>query len=118
MGIETLNQSIGMLVSNPPFTNKRKYFERALSFGKPFALIMTNTWRYSAPKQLFKVEDLQLLMFDKRMNYYDGRDNDKMDSVVVTIAITYYQNKLLWKSWMCHIKKVSQKTSSMAKLPL
>ena len=33
-----------IIVSNPPFTNKRKYFERALSFGKPFALIMTKTW--------------------------------------------------------------------------
>ena len=31
-----------VMVSNPPFTNKRKYFERALSFGKPFALIMTH----------------------------------------------------------------------------
>ena len=43
-----------VIVSNPPFTNKRKYFERALSFDKPFALIMTNTWlNDSAPKQLF-----------------------------------------------------------------
>lgn len=28
-----------MIISNPPFTNKRKIFERALSFNKPFALI-------------------------------------------------------------------------------
>ena len=54
-----------IIISNPPFTNKRKYFERALSFNKPFALIMTNTWlNDSAPKQLFKDKDLQLLMFD------------------------------------------------------
>ena len=53
-----------VIVSNPPFTNKRKYFERALSFNKPFALIMTNTWlNDSAPKQLFKERDLQLLKF-------------------------------------------------------
>ena len=59
-----------VIVSNPPFTNKRKFFERALSFGKPFALIMTNTWlNDSAPKQLFKEKDLQLLMFDKRMKF-------------------------------------------------
>lgn len=44
-----------ILISNPPFTNKRAYFERALSFDKPFALIMTNAWlNDSAPKQLFK----------------------------------------------------------------
>jgi len=59
-----------IIISNPPFTNKRKYFERALSFGKPFALIMTNTWlNDSAPKKLFKDVDLQLLMFDKRMEF-------------------------------------------------
>ena len=77
-----------VIVSNPPFTNKRKYFERALSFGKPFALIMTNTWlNDSAPKQLFKDKDLQLLMFDKRMRFTnpDGRVNDK-----ITFSSSYY----------------------------
>ena len=77
-----------IIVSNPPFTNKRKYFERALSFNKPFALIMTNTWlNDSAPKQLFKDKDLQLLMFDKRMKFIspDGRDNDK-----ITFSSSYY----------------------------
>ena len=77
-----------IIVSNPPFTNKRKYFERALSFNKPFALIMTNTWlNDSAPKQLFKDKDLQLLMFDKRMKFKspDERDNDK-----ITFSSSYY----------------------------
>jgi hypothetical protein len=77
-----------VIVSNPPFTNKRKFFERALSFNKPFALIMTNTWlNDSAPKQLFKDKDLQLLMFDKRMKFNspDGRANDK-----ITFSSSYY----------------------------
>lgn len=77
-----------IIISNPPFTNKRKYFERALSFNKPFALIMTNTWlNDSAPKQLFKDKDLQLLMFDKRMKFTspDGRDNNK-----ITFSSSYY----------------------------
>lgn len=77
-----------VIVSNPPFTNKRKYFERALEFEKPFALIMTNTWlNDSAPKQLFEEKDLQLLMFDKRMKFIspDGRDNNK-----ITFSSSYY----------------------------
>lgn len=77
-----------VIVSNPPFTNKRKFFERALSFNKPFALVMTNTWlNDSAPKQLFKDKDLQLLMFDKRMKFVspDGRDNSK-----ITFSSSYY----------------------------
>jgi hypothetical protein len=77
-----------LIVSNPPFSNKRKYFERCLSFNKPFALIMSNTWlNDSAPKILFKDRDLQLLMFDKRMKFIspDGRDNDK-----ITFSSSYY----------------------------
>lgn len=59
-----------IIISNPPFTNKRKYFERALGFNKPFALIMSLTWlNDSAPKQLFMEKGLQLLMFDKRMKF-------------------------------------------------
>lgn len=59
-----------IIISNPPFTNKRKIFERALSFNKPFALIMSNTWlNDSAPKILFMNKELQLLMFDKRMRF-------------------------------------------------
>lgn len=61
------------IVSNPPFTNKRLIFERALSFGKPFALIMSNTWLNDyAPKKLFSERDLQLLMFDKRMRFLNN----------------------------------------------
>ena len=61
------------IISNPPFTNKKLIFERALSFNKPFALIMSNTWlNDSAPKQLFKDKELQLLMFDKRMKFLNN----------------------------------------------
>jgi hypothetical protein len=77
-----------VIVSNPPFTNKRKFFERALGFEKPFALIMTNTWlNDAAPKQLFANKDLQLLMFDKRMKFImaNGADNNK-----ITFSSSYY----------------------------
>lgn len=76
-----------VIISNPPFTNKRKIFERALSFGKPFALIMSNTWlNDSAPKQLFKEKDLQLLMFDKRILFSNnGVVNNK-----ITFSSSYW----------------------------
>jgi len=110
-----------VMVSNPPFTNKRKYFERALLLGKPFALIMTNTWlNDSAPKQLFKDKDLQLLMFDKRMKFIspDGRDNDK-----ITFSSSYYCYNILPKQIIMEElnvppKKVSTKGRSQAVLPL
>lgn len=77
-----------IMISNPPFTNKRKIFERALSFWKPFALLMSLTWlNDSAPKQLFKNHDLQLLMFDKRIEFIQPSwcDNKK-----ITFSSAYY----------------------------
>ena len=82
------------IVSNPPFTNKRKIFERALSFDKPFALIMSNVWlNDAAPKQIFKDKDLQLLMFDKRMRFLNnGEVNNK-----ITFSSSYFCYKFLPK---------------------
>ena len=75
------------IISNPPFTNKRGIFERALSFNKPFALIMSNTWlNDSAPKQLFKDKDLQLLMFDKRMKFMNNGEIQNK----ITFSSSYY----------------------------
>ena len=102
-----------IMLSNPPFTNKRKYFERALSFGKPFALIMTNTClNDSAPKQLFKDKDLQLLMFDKRMKFNspDGRSNDK-----ITFSSSYYCWNFLPKQIIMEELNI---VKSKTKLPL
>lgn len=81
------NEHWDCIISNPPFTNKRKIFERALSFNKPFALIMSNTWlNDSAPKQLFKDKDLQLLMFEERMKF---NNNGKIDNKI-TFSSSYY----------------------------
>lgn len=72
-----------IIISNPPFTNKRLIFERALYFHKPFALLMTSTWlNDAAPKQLFMDRDLQLLMFDKRIAF-DNRNK-------ITFSSSYY----------------------------
>ena len=76
-----------IMISNPPFTNKRKIFERTLSFDKPFALLMSNTWlNDSAPKQLFKDKQLQLLMFEQRIKFLNnGVINNK-----ITFSSSYY----------------------------
>ena len=75
------------IVSNPPFTAKRQIFERALSFNKPFALIMSNTWlNDAAPKQLFKEKDLQLLMCEQRMKFLN---NGKVQNKI-TFSSSYF----------------------------
>ena len=83
------------IISNPPFTNKRQIFERALSFNKPFALIMSNTWlNDSAPKKLFKEKELQLLMFEERMLFSNNGEINKK----ITFSSSYYCWNFLPKS--------------------
>lgn len=98
-----------VMVSNPPFTNKRQIFQRALSFGKPFALIMSNTWLNDrAPMLLFKDKDLQLLMLDKRMEFIqkDGKDTNK-----ITFSSSYYCWNFLPKQII--IRELNKTTGSL-----
>lgn len=83
-----------IIVSNPPFTDKRKIFEHALSFGKPFALLMSNTWlNDSAPKVLFTDKDLQLMMFRNRIKFLNnGVVNNK-----ITFSSSYFCYNILPK---------------------
>ena len=68
-----------LIISNPPFTNKKKIFERAISFNKPFCLLMSLTWlNDSTPKKLFEDESLQLLLFEKRMQF-KGQEKNKIN---------------------------------------
>lgn len=98
------NEKWDIIISNPPFTNKRKFFERAISFGKPFALIMTNAWlNDSAPKQLFKDIDLQLLMFEERMHFL----NNGVVNKKTTFSSSYFCYNFLPKQIiMKKIKKI------------
>lgn len=77
------------IISNPPFTKKAEIFKRALSFNKPIALLMSNTWlNDSAPKKIFKDKDLQLLMFEERMKF--------LNKGVVQNKITFSSSYWCW----------------------
>lgn len=59
-----------VMISNPPFSRKADIFRRALSFGKPFALLMTITWLNDAtPANVFQDKELQILSFNERMQF-------------------------------------------------
>jgi len=65
-----------VLISNPPFKRKREFFERALSFGKPIALLMTLAWMNDKYSKWVFVEanrPMELLMFDKRVHFTDDK---------------------------------------------
>jgi len=93
-----------ILISNPPFKNKRAFFERAIDLGRPFALLMANTWlNDAAPKQLFEHKQLQLLMFDRRIKFVnpEGRPNNK-----ITFSSSYFCYNLLPKDII--MKKIKE----------
>ena len=101
-----------IIISNPPFQGKRKFFERALSFNKPFALLMTMTWmNEAAPVQLFEDRGLQLLLFDKRIEFHQPNAKQRGK---ITFNSSYFCCDLLPESIiMRRLNKVS-----MGKLPL
>ena len=61
-----------LIISNPPFQNKRLFFERALSLNKPFALVTTASWLNDGGLySLFAEDKMQLLMPDKRSKFFN-----------------------------------------------
>jgi hypothetical protein len=62
-----------LIISNPPFKNKRKFFERAVRLNKPFALVSTASWFNDAGVyHVFKDIQLQLYMPDKRATFFNS----------------------------------------------
>lgn len=62
----------GIIVSNPPFTSKRAFFERAFQLGKPFILLMTAQWlNDSTPVKLYLKygKEMQIIHFSKRVEF-------------------------------------------------
>lgn len=58
------------IVTNPPFSIKQKFLARAYALGKPFAFLLPlTTFETPARQQLFTRYGLEVVMFDKRINF-------------------------------------------------
>jgi len=69
---------------------EKGFLGASLQRDKPFALLMSNFWLNSVgPCRLFKDRELQLLMFDKRIQYDKGGG--------VPFGSSYYCHRLLPK---------------------
>lgn len=58
------------IITNPPYTLKQDFLERCYKLKKPFALLLPLT-TFETPKrqQLFRDNGVQVLFFDKRINF-------------------------------------------------
>lgn len=66
-----------VLISNPPYKNKRVYWERALDLKKPFALllpinILSDSIINTTMKEREREREIQLLIPSKRMRFYNA----------------------------------------------
>lgn len=89
-----------IIISNPPFTAKRKIFERVLSFNKPFALLSNLTiFNDKYPLHLFfeQRKQVQLLKFDKRIEFSQA---DNKVSKKITFQTGYVCYNFLPKDFL------------------
>jgi len=59
------------IISNPPYKHKRKYFERAMSFQKPFALLLPANIISDSVIDKSMSDTIQFLIPDKRMRFFN-----------------------------------------------
>jgi len=58
------------IITNPPFSLKQEFLERCYLLGKPFALLLPlTTFETKKRQELFKKYGLEVIFFDKRINF-------------------------------------------------
>ena len=70
-----------ILISNPPYTDKRVYWERALDLKKPFALllplnILSDSVINTTMREREREREFQLLIPSRRMRFYNRRTGE------------------------------------------
>ena len=84
-----------LIISNPPFTNKKDIFERALSFNKPFALLCPVTWlNDTTPCKIFKDKRLELLLFIERMTFSNQPQNKDISFKSIYYCHNFLPNQI------------------------
>ena len=89
-----------VMISNPPFTNKAQIFKRALSFNKPFSLLMTITWLNDAtPANIFKDKELQILSFNERMEFTNRSRKKKINFLSAYFCWNFLPKNFIFSSF-------------------
>ena len=65
-----------VLVTNPPFTKKPVFFQRAYELGKPFALLLpVESLAGQKRIELYRKHGIQVMIPDKRINFSNAGEN-------------------------------------------
>ena len=58
------------IITNPPFKYKQQFLERCYELGKPFALLLPlTTFETKKRQELFKKYGIEIIFFNKRINF-------------------------------------------------
>ena len=80
------------IVTNPPFSLKNKFLQRAYSLGKPFAFLLPLTALESRRRQqLFRDHGVKVLLFDKRINF--ETPNNNVSHPLVSVSLVLLENE-------------------------
>ncbi len=92
LGIEPKRQ-YDIIVTNPPFSLKQKFLERAYDLGKPFAFLLPLTTLETEKRQnLFQKYGLEIILFNHRINFQRPNGIEKSSSWFATAWFTWGLN--------------------------
>lgn len=80
------------LITNPPYSIKDEWIERCFYFDKPFALLLPITALETGRRQKQWEKGLQLMLFNKRINFELEKKNKKSNCWFATAWFTYKLN--------------------------
>jgi len=78
------------IITNPPFSLKQKFLERCYQLEVPFALLLPlTTFETKKRQELFKKYGLEVIFFDKRINFETPNKIAKSSSWFATAWFTH-----------------------------
>ena len=81
------------IITNPPFKYKQQFLKRCYELGKPFALLLPlTTFETQKRQELFKKYGLEVIFFDKRINFETPNKIKKSSSWFATAWFTWGLN--------------------------
>ena len=81
------------IVTNPPFKYKQQFLERAYQLGVPFAFLLPlTTFETAKRQQLFKQYGVEVIFFDKRINFETSTHVGNSSSWFATAWFTHGLN--------------------------
>jgi len=92
-----------VLISNPPYKEKRKYWERALDLKKPFALllplnILSDSVINVTMRERERERDFQLLIPSRRMRFYNnltGETGNQPTFKASYFGVNFFQDQII-----------------------